>query len=128
MSTSPSTLGATTGDGSESWLSKLLVRKIEPTKESHSRMLSDKEIIYALHTHNVRPDANAKYIANYKKTVELINTKKDKISVELIASWTVQVGDMDQCVHLWRYTGGFEKIDQAKQHLWNDAVCKNYFN
>lgn len=40
------------------------MRKIEPTKESHSRMLSDKETIYALHTHNVRPDANEQYIAN----------------------------------------------------------------
>ena len=57
-----------------------------------------------------------------KKTVDLINTKKDKLSQELIASWTVQVGDMDQCLHLWRYTGGFEKIDQAKHDLWNDAV------
>lgn len=57
-----------------------------------------------------------------KKTVELINAKKDKISVELIASWTVQVGDMDQCLHLWRYTGGFEKIDQAKDDLWSDPV------
>lgn len=96
------------------------MRKIEPTKESHSRMLGDKEVIYALHTHNVRPSANEEYVANYKKTVELINTHKDRISVELIASWTVQVGDMDQCLHLWRYTGGFEKIDQAKQMLWSD--------
>lgn len=52
-------------DGSESsWLSKLLVRKIEPTKEAHSRMLSDKEVIYALHTHNVRPDSMGKYLEN----------------------------------------------------------------
>lgn len=29
---------------------------------------------------------------------------------------------MDQCLHLWRYTGGFEKIDQAKEDLWNDPV------
>lgn len=48
----------------DSWLSKLLVRKIEPTKESHSRMLSDKEVIYALHTHNVRPDSKIKYLDN----------------------------------------------------------------
>lgn len=49
---------------SDSWFSKLLVRKIEPTKESHSRMLSDKEIIYALHTHNVRPDSMVEYLTN----------------------------------------------------------------
>ncbi|KAH8254883.1 hypothetical protein KR038_007343, partial [Drosophila bunnanda] len=105
---------------SESWFSKLLVRKIEPTKEPHSRMLSDKEIIYALHTHNVRPDSMSNYLNNYKTTVALINDKKANLSCDLVASWTVQVGDMDQCLHLWKYTGGFEKIDQAKEDLWND--------
>ncbi|CAD7086866.1 unnamed protein product [Hermetia illucens] len=106
----------------DSWLSKLLVRKIEPTKESHSRMLSDKEIIYALHTHNVRPDSIEKYLINYKQTVDIINSKKDHFSCNLIGSWTVQVGDMDQVVHLWKYTGGFEMIDQAKHDLWNDKI------
>jgi hypothetical protein len=48
----------------ESWLSKLLVRRIEPTKESHSRMLSDKEVIYELITHNVKPQANSEYLDN----------------------------------------------------------------
>lgn len=104
----------------DSWLSKLLVRKIEPTKESHSRMLSDKEVIYALQTHNVRPDSKAQYLKNYKKTTELIHSKKDQISSDLIGSWTVHVGDMDQCLHLWRYTGGFEKIDAAHRVLEND--------
>lgn len=76
---------------------------------------------------------NLLFISSYffsKKTVELINSKKGKISVELIASWTVQVGDMDQCLHLWRYTGGFEKIDQAKDELWHDTVSEwiiNYY-
>lgn len=39
-----------------------------------------------------------------------------------MASWTVHVGDMDQCLHLWKYTGGFEKIDIAKEDLWHDDV------
>lgn len=52
------------GGETESWFSKLLVRKIEPSKESHSRMLSDKEIIYALHTHNVRPGEMVDYLKN----------------------------------------------------------------
>lgn len=50
--------------GDDSWLSKLWVRRIEPTKESHSRMLSDKEVIYALQTHNVRADSKEKYLEN----------------------------------------------------------------
>lgn len=55
-----------------------------------------------------------------KTTVSLINEKKANLSCKLVASWAVQVGDMDQTLHLWKYTGGFEKIDQAKEDLWND--------
>lgn len=77
---------------SESWLNKLLSRQItknEAAKESHSSMLSgrlinctctvrkcskkltylpfkllDKEILYALHTHNVRADSTQNYLEN----------------------------------------------------------------
>lgn len=48
----------------DSWLSKLLVRRIEPTKESHSRMLSDKDVVYAIYTHNIRPDVMQPYLQN----------------------------------------------------------------
>ncbi|XP_008560243.1 protein NipSnap [Microplitis demolitor] len=107
-------------DKSEGWLSKLGVRKIEPTKESHSRMLSDKEVIYALHTHNVRPDSIDKYLANYKENVNLIHSKKSELHCELVGSWTVEVGDLDQALHLWQYTGGFERIDRAQIALSKD--------
>lgn len=50
--------------GEGGWLKKVFVRKIEPTKESHSRVLSDKEVIYELHTHNVRPDSLGQYLQN----------------------------------------------------------------
>ncbi|XP_046964113.1 protein NipSnap [Vanessa cardui] len=109
ISTTSSRLNADDG-----WLSKLLVRKIEPTKESHSRMLSDKEIVYALHTHNIRPDSVDKYLQNYKTSVEFVESRKADLGCELVGSWTVSVGDMDQALHLWRYVGGFEKIDKAK--------------
>lgn len=54
--------------------------------------------------------------------MQLVESKKDQLGCELMGSWSVQVGDMDQCIHLWRYTGGFEKIDLAKDILWNDNV------
>jgi hypothetical protein len=56
-----------------------------------------------------------------KKTVQLIESKKD-LACELVASWSVQVGDLDQCLHLWRYTGGFEKVDLAEKELNKDPV------
>ncbi|KAL0266579.1 UNVERIFIED_CONTAM: hypothetical protein PYX00_009081 [Menopon gallinae] len=106
-------------DISEGWLSKLLVRKIEPSKESHSTMLSDKEILYELQTHNIRPDSVDKYLNNFKQNVELIHSKPD-LKVELVGSWTVMVGDMDQALHLWRYTGGYARIDNALSILAQD--------
>lgn len=48
----------------DGWFNKLLVRKIEPTKESHSRMLSDKEVIYELQTHNLKPGTGPAYLKN----------------------------------------------------------------
>lgn len=62
------------------------------------------------------------YIFCSKKITDLIHSKKDAISSDLIGSWTVHVGDMDQCIHLWRYTGGFEKIDDGYRILGNDKV------
>ena len=99
-------------------------RKIEPTKESHSQMLSDKEILYALHTHNVKPDCVFNYLSNYRKTVEIIQAKKDELNCELIGSWKVEVGDVDQILHLWKFTGGFEKVDLAKEELWKNEVSR----
>jgi len=115
-------VSAVNGQSSESWLQKLMSNKIsknEAAKESHSSMLSDKEILYALHTHNIRADSTASYLENYKKTVQLIESKKD-LCCELVASWSVQVGDLDQCLHLWRYTGGFEKVDLAEKVMKTD--------
>lgn len=112
ISTSPS--------ANDAWLSKIFVRKIEPTKESHSRMLSDKEIIYSLQTHNYRPDAKKAYLDNVKNTLDFIKSQ-DRISraVELVGSWTVNVGDQDQALHLWKFTGGYEKIDLYNEILLN---------
>ncbi|XP_012257624.1 protein NipSnap isoform X2 [Athalia rosae] len=109
-------------DSNEGWLSKLSVRKIEPTKESHSRMLSDKEIIYALNTHNIRPDSMDKYLVNYEEYVNLIHSKKSDLQCDLIGSWIVEVGDMDQALHLWRYTGGYERVDRTLLTLSQDQA------
>lgn len=64
---------------------------------------------------------NVFYCLCSKKTVQLIEGKKE-LACELVASWSVQVGDLDQCLHLWRYTGGFEKVDLAERELKKDAV------
>lgn len=41
--------------------------------------------------------------------------------MELVGSWTVSVGDQDQALHLWQYTGGFEMIDTFKELMGKNA-------
>jgi len=52
--------------------------------------------------------------------VQLIDAHQ--LNYELVASWTVELGDLDQALHLWRYTGGFSTIDNAKKKLAQDKV------
>jgi len=101
------------------WFNKLLVRKIEPTKESHSSMLADKQIIYELQTHNVRPGLADDYLKNYEHYAGEV-AKHSSLSLSLVGSWTVGIGDQDQCVHLWRYDGGYGSVDAARGVLRTD--------
>lgn len=48
---------------------------------------------------------------------------KEAVQPELQGSWTVIVGDQDQCVHLWKYAGGYSSIDNANNIYRSDAVC-----
>jgi hypothetical protein len=43
-------------------MSKLMVRKLDTGGASHSRLLSDKESIFELTTHNVKPSKMDEYI------------------------------------------------------------------
>ncbi|XP_045591890.1 protein NipSnap isoform X2 [Procambarus clarkii] len=106
----------------DNWLNKLLVRKIEPTKESHSRMLSDKEVIFELQAHNLKPGTGKPYLENYEEYVKAVVDKfADKpVHPELQGSWTVTVGDQDQCLHLWKYAGGYSSIDAANKLFASD--------
>lgn len=110
----------------EGWLSKKLqsVGRLEASKESHSRMLSDKEIIFELHTHNIRPDSGDKYLQTYESQVNLIQAQN--LNCELVGSWTVQVGDMDQALHLWKYKGGFAGVDKTKRTLKQNPEYESF--
>ncbi|XKL64489.1 hypothetical protein PGB90_004575 [Kerria lacca] len=101
----------------ENWLNKLFVRRIEPTKESHSSMLSDKEVIYALYTHNVKPDCMDKYLVNCEKLVSLSHSLQKHTECELVGSWTVEIGDIDQALNLWSFKGGYAGVDKARKFL-----------
>ena len=44
------------------------------------------------------------------------------VTVELCGSWTVGVGDQDQCLHLWRYGGGYNTLDLVREMFAKDEV------
>lgn len=78
-------------------------------------MLSDKETIFELQTHNVRCGELDKYIYNYGKYCGEVEQRvaDGQLQQQLVGSWQVMVGDQDQCIHLWKYTGGFQAVDAA---------------
>lgn len=41
---------------------------------------------------------------------------------ELIGSWSVHIGDLDQYVHLWKHRGGYAAIDKTNNILQNNQV------
>lgn len=116
-----------TNDQQGSWFSKisnsLMVRKIEPSKDSHSRLLTDSQAIYEMQIHNVRPGSMQEYLGNFANYVSLVQQKDP--SYELVASWRVDVGDQDQVVNIWRYQQGYGKANETRQLLRTDASLKS---
>jgi hypothetical protein len=48
--------------------------------------------------------------------------KIPNLQYELIGSWSVHVGDLDQYVHLWKHQGGYAAIDKTNDILLNNQV------
>lgn len=62
-----STSSTSCNNGDQGWFSKisnsLMVRKIEPSKDSHSRLLTaDSQAIYELQIHDVKPGNMDQYL------------------------------------------------------------------
>ncbi|GBN87624.1 Protein NipSnap [Araneus ventricosus] len=113
--------------GGEGWLSKLLhVRKIEPTKDSHSKLLSDTERIYELQIHDVKPDCIEAYLKGYEALSQSLHQKSE--FTELVGSWRVEIGNQDQFIHIWRYNRGFwgdpEPQDRNSMYEMRSYVLK----
>ena len=64
------------------------------------------------------------FCVSSEKNVQLISSRK--LNYELVASWTVELGDLDQTLHLWRHTGGFAAIDNSKKMLKEDPVSTTF--
>ncbi|GIY85990.1 protein NipSnap [Caerostris extrusa] len=113
--------------GGEGWLSKLLhVRKIEPTKDSHSKLLSDTERVYELQIHDVKPDCIEAYLKGYEALSQHLNQKSEP--TELVGSWRVEIGNQDQFIHIWRYNRGYANANQVLTLCREDQELKALSN
>ncbi|KAL8576122.1 hypothetical protein ACOMHN_001472 [Nucella lapillus] len=98
----------------KSWLTNLLrVRTLEPSRESHSMQLSSKETVYEIQFHAVKPECMEEYLNQFKVFKQLMDEKK--AGSELIGSWTVEIGNQDEAIHIWSYRGGYPVLNEANR-------------
>ncbi|XP_025090888.1 protein NipSnap-like isoform X2 [Pomacea canaliculata] len=96
------------------WFQNILrVRTLEPSKESHSMQLSSKETVYEIQFHAVKPESMEEYLNQFGRFSELIEMKQT--GAELVGSWTVEIGDQDEAIHVWSYKGGYPVLNRANQ-------------
>ncbi|GAU99096.1 hypothetical protein RvY_10140 [Ramazzottius varieornatus] len=111
--------GSSTRSGSGGWISKLLQgqsRTMEVGKESHSRKLAAKGVIYEMQTHNVKPDKRSEYIQRYGELVQRGNNAH--LPASLVGSWMVETGgDQDQAIHIWKHPNGYVSMDKTAAYL-----------
>jgi len=110
-------ISTTNKSNNTGFFSSLFDKEVEVQSASHSNKLSDKDLIYELTTHNVKPDSLAKYLKSTENLIGFVNSNQDVLHGECYGNFKVIVGDQDQFVHLWRYEGGYENIDQNIKFL-----------
>ncbi|KAK7487907.1 hypothetical protein BaRGS_00020808 [Batillaria attramentaria] len=100
--------------GKGGWLKNFMrVRTLEPSKESHSMQLSSKETVYEIQFHAVKPECMEDYLNQFGTFKQLMEEKQ--AGSKLIGSWTVEIGDQDEAIHIWSYPGGYPVLNRANQ-------------
>ncbi|XP_052800101.1 protein NipSnap-like [Mya arenaria] len=94
------------------WFEKLLqVRTIAPSKESHATKLASKETLYEIMFHSVKPEYMEQYLKEFHLYQELMHSKTNGVTLK--GSFTVEIGDQDQAIHIWEYSGGYPVLNEA---------------
>ncbi|XP_013381635.1 protein NipSnap-like isoform X1 [Lingula anatina] len=99
-------------DGKKQGLfSSLFVRKIEATHVTQSKLLSEPGDVYQIQFHSVKPECMEAYLKQFGTFVDLMKSKDTGAS--LVGSWTVEIGDQDEAIHVWKYEGGYPVLNDA---------------
>ncbi|KAL3858092.1 hypothetical protein ACJMK2_012706 [Sinanodonta woodiana] len=97
---------------SKGWFKKIMkVGTGEPGRASHSSQLSAKETVYEMQFHAVKPEAMEEYLNKYAKFQQLMHDKQT--GAKLVGSFTVEIGDQDEAIHIWEYNGGYPVLNNA---------------
>ncbi|XP_041457060.1 protein NipSnap homolog 2-like [Lytechinus variegatus] len=112
-------------EGGEGWLSKLLhVKRVEPATKSHAMALTNKDLVYEMQVHNIKPDCMGDYIKLSDHHLRRVHEKSD-YPCELFGSWSTAFGPQDQAVHIWIYKG-FDEVKKMSELLWEDKDYLEY--
>ncbi|XP_033749041.1 protein NipSnap-like isoform X2 [Pecten maximus] len=109
----------------KSWLKNILpVRTLPASKESHSSLLSNKETVYEMQFHAVKPENMEEYLKQFQLFQQLMHDKGT--GAKLIGSFTVEIGDQDEAVHIWQYPGGYPVLNNATEIYRKDKDFIDY--
>ncbi|XP_033628458.1 protein NipSnap homolog 2-like [Asterias rubens] len=110
----------------EGWLKNLLhVKKVEPAKAAHSETLTNKEVVYEMQIHNIKPDRMRDYIQASEHCLKRIHENPD-FPCRLFGSWSTAFGHQDQAVHIWFYDTGYHGVKTMSEKLWEDKEYNEY--
>lgn len=102
-------------ESSGGWLSRLLLRKIETGHVSHESVLSQTDAVYELQFDAVKPEYMDEYQEEFGQFAKMLSAAGSGGS--LIGSWTVEIGELDEAVHLWQFPNGYTQMTEHKSFL-----------
>ncbi|KAL5015001.1 hypothetical protein ScPMuIL_009271 [Solemya velum] len=107
------------GPEQKGWFKNFMrVRTLPTTKESHSSQLSSKEVVYEMQFHSVKPASMEEYLKQFGDFQELLREKGT--GANLVGSFTVEIGDQDEAIHIWQYPGGYPQLNEATEKYRTD--------
>ncbi|XP_060072727.1 protein NipSnap-like [Ylistrum balloti] len=119
------TLQTDSDSNSKGWLKNILpVRTLPASKESHSSLLSNKETVYEMQFHAVKPENMEEYLKQFQSFQQLMHDKGT--GAKLIGSFTVEIGDQDEAIHIWQYPGGYPVLNKATEIYRKDKDFIDY--
>ncbi|PIK43633.1 hypothetical protein BSL78_19515 [Apostichopus japonicus] len=112
--------------GPGKWIDKLLhVKQVEPATESHSKALTNKEFVFEMQVHNIKPDRMGDYITLAEHHLTRVH-EMEHYPCRLFGSWSTAFGQQDQAVHVWVYEDGYRSVKHMSELLWEDKEYLQY--